>query len=267
MAGTWAMGRDSATLRVLGWDSSSLRDGILGGADPLGFDAGDANLYRYVHNDPTDFTDPSGLQGVPSGVTSSPNMRPGFITETLDQWLPLPPRYGYIMVGTPVLTPSGVTINGSQIIKPSRKPGPLITTRPPGMTTVAPQSASQNITVSNNPNNQLVGVTGATPCTGVVLRPLRPGLPWRAYHFGPMDSPGNTLADINGNDYEAVVAGSVLDNGGSNLSLANTLSALQYQGIPVLGYVQSLNVYMDNQGNIYEFGVPPGHADTPPWRK
>jgi hypothetical protein len=28
---------------------------------PLGFQAGDENLYRYVHNDPTNHTDPSGL--------------------------------------------------------------------------------------------------------------------------------------------------------------------------------------------------------------
>ena len=30
--------------------------------DPLGFDAGDSNLYRYVNNRPTDGNDPSGLQ-------------------------------------------------------------------------------------------------------------------------------------------------------------------------------------------------------------
>src|SRR5581483_2439873 len=30
--------------------------------DPLGFDAGDSNLYRYVNNRPTSFTDPSGLE-------------------------------------------------------------------------------------------------------------------------------------------------------------------------------------------------------------
>jgi RHS repeat-associated protein len=30
--------------------------------DPLGLDAGDSNLYRYVANDPTTFTDPSGQQ-------------------------------------------------------------------------------------------------------------------------------------------------------------------------------------------------------------
>jgi hypothetical protein len=31
------------------------------GARPLGFSAGDANLYRYVHNAPTRTTDPTGL--------------------------------------------------------------------------------------------------------------------------------------------------------------------------------------------------------------
>jgi RHS repeat-associated protein len=34
------------------------------GQDPLGFDAGDSNLYRYVHNDPTNLTDPSGFDEV-----------------------------------------------------------------------------------------------------------------------------------------------------------------------------------------------------------
>ncbi len=33
---------------------------------PLGFQAGDDNLYRYVDNDPTNATDPSGLQALPS---------------------------------------------------------------------------------------------------------------------------------------------------------------------------------------------------------
>jgi hypothetical protein len=32
--------------------------------DPIGFEAGDANLYRYVHNDPTNGKDPSGLKVV-----------------------------------------------------------------------------------------------------------------------------------------------------------------------------------------------------------
>ncbi len=37
--------------------------------DPLGFDAGDTNLNRYVNNEPTDMTDPSGLAGQRSETT------------------------------------------------------------------------------------------------------------------------------------------------------------------------------------------------------
>src|SRR5262245_13046252 len=33
--------------------------------DPIGFDAGDTNLYRYCHNDPVNHTDPSGIQYYP----------------------------------------------------------------------------------------------------------------------------------------------------------------------------------------------------------
>src|SRR5262249_49496098 len=33
--------------------------------DPLGFDAGDSNLYRYVNNRPTQYTDPTGKAELP----------------------------------------------------------------------------------------------------------------------------------------------------------------------------------------------------------
>jgi hypothetical protein len=39
--------------------------------NPLGFNAGDANLYRFVGNDPTTFTDPSGLQELHLGGSSA----------------------------------------------------------------------------------------------------------------------------------------------------------------------------------------------------
>jgi hypothetical protein len=35
--------------------------------DKCGFRAGDANLHRYAGNDPTDFSDPSGLKGKSCG--------------------------------------------------------------------------------------------------------------------------------------------------------------------------------------------------------
>ena len=37
-------------------------------ADPLGFGAGDSNLYSYVSNSPTNFTDPSGENAVGNGI-------------------------------------------------------------------------------------------------------------------------------------------------------------------------------------------------------
>jgi uncharacterized protein RhaS with RHS repeats len=36
--------------------------GVFATEDPTGFDAGDDNLYRFVGNDPTNSTDPTGLQ-------------------------------------------------------------------------------------------------------------------------------------------------------------------------------------------------------------
>jgi uncharacterized protein RhaS with RHS repeats len=39
--------------------------------DPIGFEGEDPNLYRYVGNSPTNFTDPSGLQAAPRKPPSS----------------------------------------------------------------------------------------------------------------------------------------------------------------------------------------------------
>ncbi len=44
--------------------------------DPLGFDAGDSNLYRYVNNNPLFNTDPSGCQGYPYLPPNTPPRRP-----------------------------------------------------------------------------------------------------------------------------------------------------------------------------------------------
>jgi RHS repeat-associated protein len=43
--------------------------------DPLGFDAGDSNLYRYVKNQPTVGTDPSGLDGIPNWIQAREDAR------------------------------------------------------------------------------------------------------------------------------------------------------------------------------------------------
>ena len=46
----------------------------LGGREPIGFDAGDNNWYRFVANSPTAQTDPSGTQMIVSGRSSIPTV-------------------------------------------------------------------------------------------------------------------------------------------------------------------------------------------------
>jgi hypothetical protein len=51
----------------------------LAGAEPLAFNGGDTNLYRYVGNEPTDFIDPDGLQQQgPIGVPNIPLKSPSY---------------------------------------------------------------------------------------------------------------------------------------------------------------------------------------------
>jgi RHS repeat-associated protein len=55
--------------------------------DPIGFGAADTNLYRYVGNNPTSATDPSGLQEIFKPVT--PGLNPA--KPIPDEFLPIPP--------------------------------------------------------------------------------------------------------------------------------------------------------------------------------
>lgn len=45
--------------------------------DPLGFSAGDENLYRYVANNPVNAVDPSGLGNFPCNIPIAPSTCPG----------------------------------------------------------------------------------------------------------------------------------------------------------------------------------------------
>src|SRR5262249_37326401 len=57
-------GREYDSAVKLQYNRARYYDAALGkwvSVDPIGFEAGDANLYRYVGNAPTNHTDPSGL--------------------------------------------------------------------------------------------------------------------------------------------------------------------------------------------------------------
>ena len=86
-----------AARRGWGGDGSSLEAGGMSGADPLGFAAGDANLYSYVGNSPGNFTDPSGLQRAELSRPTDPNA----ITSDQFKAIVFPALKGYVPPTTP----------------------------------------------------------------------------------------------------------------------------------------------------------------------
>jgi hypothetical protein len=91
--------------------------------DPIAFEGGDANLYRYVSNDPTNQVDPFGLQaGSPPYPSLPPVPGSGFPYHLHDP-KPTAPAPPPIPIGT------GTTIGGPLIItgQPIKgKPGPSL---------------------------------------------------------------------------------------------------------------------------------------------
>ena len=59
--------------------------------DPIGFTAGDSNLYRYVANRPTEFTDPTGLYFSGAGQEPADSQQSGAVPEQLSL-PPVPPK-------------------------------------------------------------------------------------------------------------------------------------------------------------------------------
>ncbi len=62
MVRTAEVKKQESTAREMALTSAALRIAATLSQSPLGFNAGDANLYRYVSNNPTNATDPNGLE-------------------------------------------------------------------------------------------------------------------------------------------------------------------------------------------------------------
>ena len=115
----------------MGWDGSSLGDAVLAGAEPLGFAAGDTNLYRYVGNEATGEVDPTGLDDVtvlpgkpspgrptmggPGGVLKNPALRKK-MKDLQQQYKEGGPELGIIIVWNPKTGCVGWTTKG---VKPA----------------------------------------------------------------------------------------------------------------------------------------------------
>jgi hypothetical protein len=221
MTSTRTMGRDGATLRALGWDGSSLGAATLGGADPLGFAAGDANLYRYVGNDPTDFTDPDGLQKQGGNTPLPPN---GDFNRPFP--LPIPDKTGKRPV--PVFAP----------------------------TNSDPKDPGHKVSVPTLPPGGIIAVTGADPCVGLIFVPPKGSKkPYDAYHCSPSNFDLNKIIrDHKG--YTLYITGDVtqVDDGALKNRQA-ALDAAAYQDIRHILLPYS-SAGVDANGKCYGSNLP-----------
>lgn len=89
LMGFAGMDRDEETGISYSWHRSAVNERWLS-EDPLGFEAGDANLCRYVSNSPANFTDPDGRQ-LPKIYKQSKDGVPGFVISIgkKQAWTPL----------------------------------------------------------------------------------------------------------------------------------------------------------------------------------
>ena len=70
---TSTLGRNPVLLPEPDVVTLPLESGRLDEYSPMGFEAGDDNLYRFVGNDPVDETDPTGEQAHPLSKPTDPN--------------------------------------------------------------------------------------------------------------------------------------------------------------------------------------------------
>ncbi len=222
--------RDEATLRVRGWDGSPFGDTSLSGGEPLGFAAGDKNLYRYVFNDPADLTDPTGLQAqvvkegenaplkTPSYILIAPPFGPGFDKDK---------------------------VYDSNPIKPTqlpRVPDPNLDTG------VAP---GRYKVVKNIPPGRYAGTGAASPCIGLIITDQNKKV--YIYHFYNTQSPMTTLEStgvfLNGS-HAAIFGG---DNSPeSNKTLLILMDHLRNNPeIKIDGFSNTEGLYVGADGKYY----------------
>lgn len=141
--------------------------------DPIRFEGGDPNLFRFVGNKPINFTDPEGLQAAATATIATPNQSMNDISQT---WLyfTTPRNYRQDVLGC------DPRLNFTPQINNSTSAG-AISARP-----------GQGVTVTGVMPGQYVGTDGAASCIGVII--VTPdGKTVMAYHFQGNDDPFETL--------------------------------------------------------------------------
>ncbi len=149
---------------------------------PLGFNAGDTNLYRYVGDSPISFSDPDGLQKKPSAVASGSNpTRDGLFDQFLNNPVLVLPGY------------KNAVIDQFGPLKSTKIP----IARPIDPTKTVGCAAGKNVTVTNPPPGSLVGSQAADTCIGVIVTtpPDKSGNVYvHVFHFQGTDSISEPLS-------------------------------------------------------------------------
>ena len=215
--------------------------------DPIGFAAGDGNLYRYVGNGSTGAVDPDGLQArsSPDRPEQQPNKTP--LPGVLEgEYLANPGTKDELLRRVPRATPH--VISESQ---PSYARRNFVVGAQVGHYIVIPGS---QIFLGD-----LVGTAAAQPCIGLIIR-TKEGPKSRIYvfHFTATQNPMATLQRLPiPAGSQAVILGG--DNArSSNVTLKLVLKKLRAMGIKP-SYADITGAYVDCNGKEYRFS-----SDTPP---
>jgi len=210
--------------------------------DPLRFEAGDANLYRYERNAATNWVDPSGLDEKPKPSMIHHTGKPHEL-KTDGNWhiLPAPNKWS--------------TLDCVAVVSHWEKPPG----RPAGSHLF--QVQAKKCWYGHIPKGEFVGPEGCGPCVGLVLIPKKPGDPTFVFHYSMFDQVFGSLEQAqflqNGRPrpgYSAVLCGCDLNDSGVEAALhtlSDTVTMLKFQGIPIKCYVAGPGFAVDDRGTIY----------------
>ncbi len=210
------------------------------GCDPMRYEAGDSNLYRYAMNDPIRLTDPYGLQppgayGVswsPGSVRNRPPPFPG--PGVIGPAIPVPAYWLYEYLFPPFVLPFR---DPQPDFEPEPLPGGLAPGQVTGITAQIGSMFAGPLT-----QGQYFGVGGCGTCVGAVIHCPNRGT--AAFHFDVYDEPSDHLGKY---DWPkgccALLTGRDSRSWQSLDLFFRTRNALKSEGIRIGGYVRGGAVY------------------------
>jgi hypothetical protein len=229
--------------------------------DPMGFNAGDSNLYRYVENNPTDATDPSGMDDLTTGQRLADERA---ISEQEQAWrrtegVVIRNARAGILESIPFLL---FTYNRQTLLQGL----PLLSPNNNNIAVREPPAASTTMLGGSRfnwrgvlPQGQYVQVSGCGPCVGLILYKDACS-PTFAFHFSANDVVAATISYQVNNarlaGYTAYICGVETQNDSelanqSAGTLSDVLSYLRGHGVTDISYIPAPGMAVDWRGNPY----------------